>query len=88
MMSEKVEFDSNKMNYYFKQRILMAFLELLYEHDTGIYGLDEEPINLSHGLIQEIPEEIVKEYEGIRSAYELKLKQLIKKIEALPSNPI
>ncbi|MGT2751286.1 hypothetical protein ACVRXF_10390 [Streptococcus orisasini] len=87
-MSKEIEYDLDKMDYYIKQKILLAFLELLHEHNTGIYSLDEEPINLSHGIISEIPEAVVKEYEGIRSDYELRLKQLIKKIEALPSNPI
>ncbi|MEX2785385.1 hypothetical protein AB3331_09360 [Streptococcus sp. H49] len=88
ILEKKVDFDSNKLTFHVKQKILVAFLDLLYEHDSGIYSLVDAPIELSHGIISEIPEEIVQEYEEIRLNYEARLKQLIKKIEELPANSL
>ncbi|MCY7179288.1 hypothetical protein [Streptococcus gallolyticus] len=83
----KTGYDTNKLDYYFKHKILDAFLELLYEHSSGIHSLADEPVNLDLFIISLIPDDLVEEYERIRLNYESELKQLIKKVEELPTNP-
>lgn len=43
-------------------------------------------MNLDLFIISLIPDDVVEEYERIRENYESELKQLIKKVEELPTN--
>ena len=45
-VNNKLVYDTDKLDYYFKNKILKAFLELLYEHNSGIYSLADKPANL------------------------------------------
>ncbi|KXT67201.1 hypothetical protein [Streptococcus gallolyticus] len=86
-VNNKLVYDTDKLDYYFKHKILNAFLELLYEHNDGIYGLADKPANLDLFVIGLIPDNVVEEYERIRENYGSELKQLIKRVEELPTNP-
>ncbi len=87
-VNNKLVYDTDKLDYYLKHKILDAFLELLYEHNSGIYSLADKPMNLDLFIISLIPDDIVEEYERIRENYESELKQLIKRVEELPANPL
>ena len=87
-VNNKIVYDTDKLDYYFKHKILDAFLELLYEHNDGIYSLADKPVNLELFIISLIPDDIVEEYERIRLNYESELKQLLKRVEELPANPL
>lgn len=87
-VNNKLVYDTDKLDYYFKHKILNAFLELLYEHNDGIYSLADKPVNLDLFIISLIPDDVVEEYERIRENYESELKQLIKRVEELPVNPL
>lgn len=87
METRKVEFDIDNLSSLEYYKILSAFLELLYEHDTGIYSLGDSPINLDLSIIGLISNEIAREYESIRLTYEESLRELIKKVERLSVNP-
>ncbi|MCO4640672.1 hypothetical protein Si004_00587 [Streptococcus infantarius subsp. infantarius] len=82
----KLVYDTDRVDYYLKHKILDAFLELLYEHNSGIHSLADKPMNLDLFIISLIPDDVVEEYERIRLNYESELKQLIKRIEGLPVN--
>ena len=87
-VDNKIGYDTDKLDYYFKHKILGAFLELLYEHNSGIHSLADKPMNLDLFIISLIPDDVVEEYERIRENYESELKQLIKRVEELPANPL
>lgn len=87
-VNNKIAYDTDKLDYYLKHKILDAFLELLYEHNDGIYGLADKRANLDLFVIGLIPDDVVEEYERIRGNYESELKQLIKRVEELPANPL
>ena len=86
IVNNKLVYGTDKVDYYLKHKILDAFLELLYEHNSGIYSLADKPMNLDLFIISLIPDDVVEEYERIRENYESELKQLIKKVEELPTN--
>ncbi|WP_286783544.1 hypothetical protein [Streptococcus sp. UBA4344] len=87
-VNNKLVYDTDKLDYYLKHKILDAFLELLYEHNSGIYSLADKPMNLDLFIISLIPDDVVEQYERIRGSYESELKQLIKRVEELPANPL
>lgn len=87
-VNSKLAYDTGHLDYYFKHKILNAFLELLYDHNDGMYGLADKPVNLDLFIINVILDDVVEEYEGIRENYESELKQLIKRVEELSANPL
>lgn len=59
-VNNKLVYDTDKLDYYFKHKILKAFLELLYEHNDGIYSLADKPANLGSFIISLIPDDVVE----------------------------